>query len=365
MAGDDDTDGNNGSVLFDASVDEGYQFYRIPSLLRVAAAAGTWLLAFCEGRQQRTDHGKVDIVLKRSADDGVTWSQLSVVHGERHATIGNPTPLFDSATLEVVLFFCRENSEILSTRSTDAGISWSLPKTIGWPQPPEWAWLATGPPAALRLASGRYVLPCDGYLRLPGARPGATRFYQASTVFSFVLLSDDRGATWRQGPLLDGGNECQVARPTDRQSQGVVESPPPAPFMHMHIHRPRLSRPRRCVTDHCCSTCAAASCVGCSRTRTTAARHGVTRGPPSRPCPTATAKARRSPSETAASWSPPPRVPPASVCTPTYRPTGGARGATLCRRPAGADLGQPALRRPLISARSCSRLPRASASLGE
>ena len=44
---------NNGSVLFDASVDEGYQFYRIPSLLRVAAAAGTWLLAFCEGRQQR------------------------------------------------------------------------------------------------------------------------------------------------------------------------------------------------------------------------------------------------------------------------------------------------------------------------
>ena len=223
MAGDDDTDGSNGSVLFDASVDEGYQFYRIPSLLRVAAAAGTWLLAFCEGRQQRTDHGKVDIVLKRSADDGVTWSQLSVVHGERHATIGNPTPLFDSAALEVVLFFCRENSEILSTRSTDAGISWSLPKTIGWPQPPEWAWLATGPPAALRLASGRYVLPCDGYLRLPGARPGATRFYQASTVFSFVLLSDDRGATWRQGPLLDGGNECQVARPTDRQSQGVVE----------------------------------------------------------------------------------------------------------------------------------------------
>ena len=91
MAGDDDTDGSNGSVLFDASVDEGYQFYRIPSLLRVAAAAGTWLLAFCEGRQQRTDHGKVDIVLKRSADDGVTWSQLSVVHGERHATIGTPS----------------------------------------------------------------------------------------------------------------------------------------------------------------------------------------------------------------------------------------------------------------------------------
>ena len=170
---------DEGSVLFDASVDEGYQFYRIPSLLRVTAAAGTWLLAFCEGRQQLTDHGKVDIVLKRSADDGATWSQLSVVHGEeRRATIGNPTPLFDPDASEVVLFFCRENSEILSTRSTDAGISWTLPRTIGWSRPPDWDWLAFCLPAALRLASGRYVLPCDGYLRLPGARPGATRFYQ-------------------------------------------------------------------------------------------------------------------------------------------------------------------------------------------
>ena len=150
-------------------------------------------------------------MLKRSADDGATWSQLSVVYAERHATIGNPTPLFDLDALEVVLFFCRENSEILSTRSTDAGISWSVPKTIGWSRPLGWAWVATGPPAALLLASGRFVLPCDGYLRLPEARPGATRFYQATTVFSFVLLSDDRGATWRQGPLLDGGNECQAA----------------------------------------------------------------------------------------------------------------------------------------------------------
>jgi|EP00900_Chrysochromulina_parva_P007862 hypothetical protein len=46
----------------------GYAFYRIPALLRM----GTILLAFAEGRMQRQDHGKVDIVLRRSLDDGTT-----------------------------------------------------------------------------------------------------------------------------------------------------------------------------------------------------------------------------------------------------------------------------------------------------
>ena len=170
-----------------------------------------------------TDHGMVDIVLKKSLDDGATWSPLSVVHSEtgdgRHATIGNPTPLYDDETSEIVLFFCRENAEIFSTRSSDAGSSWSVPKPIGWSRPPEWTWLATGPPAALILPTGRYVLPCDGYL-------GHPRFYQATSIFSFVLISDDRGATWRQGPLLEGGNECQAAR----LRNGTLLYAPPQPM---------------------------------------------------------------------------------------------------------------------------------------
>ena len=95
-----DTDAaeDEGSVLFDASVDEGYQFYRIPSLLRVTAAAGTWLLAFCEGRQQLTDHGKVDIVLKRSADDGegrcvfynMVWTPCgTIAYSKLHLTVSS------------------------------------------------------------------------------------------------------------------------------------------------------------------------------------------------------------------------------------------------------------------------------------
>lgn len=196
--------------LFSAARDAGYTFYRIPALLRLLLPDGTpRLLAFAEGRQQVFDHGRVDIVLKRSVDDGTTWSALSVVHTEstatKAATIGNPTPLWDPSTGKVLLFLCRGNAELLSMFSTDAGSTWSAPEPLGgWSRPPEWTWVAAGPPAALRLRTGRYVLPCDGYL-------GHARFYSATSVFSFVLFSDDRGATWRQSPLLEGGNECQVS----------------------------------------------------------------------------------------------------------------------------------------------------------
>ena len=201
---------HSGMDLFSAARDAGYKFYRIPALLRLLLPDGTpRLLAFAEGRQQIFDHGRVDIVLKRSVDDGATWSALTVVHTESNAThaatIGNPTPLWDPSTGEVLLFLCRGNAELLSMRSADAGSTWSAPEPLsGWSRPPEWTWVAVGPPAALRLRSGRYVLPCDGYL-------GHARFYQATSVFSFVIYSDDRGATWRQGPLLEGGNECQAS----------------------------------------------------------------------------------------------------------------------------------------------------------
>ena len=150
---------HDGITLFRNGLD-GYPFYRIPSLLAINASL---LLAFAEGRGQRTDHGRVDIVLKRSVDGGASWSPLSVVHsaGARGGTIGNPAPLYDD---ELVLFFCHENLEILSMRSSDFGTSWSIPLPISWSRPPSWEWVASGPPAALVTSSGAWVLPCDGLI---------------------------------------------------------------------------------------------------------------------------------------------------------------------------------------------------------
>ena len=56
---------------------DGYHTYRIPAI--VVTKQGT-VLAFCEGRKtSRSDHGDVDLILRRSADGGRTWSPTQLV----------------------------------------------------------------------------------------------------------------------------------------------------------------------------------------------------------------------------------------------------------------------------------------------
>src|SRR6267378_1467064 len=56
---------------------DGYHTYRIPVIVR---AKNGDLLAFAEGRKNSaTDHGDIDIVLKRSSDEGKSWGPLQIV----------------------------------------------------------------------------------------------------------------------------------------------------------------------------------------------------------------------------------------------------------------------------------------------
>lgn len=81
--------------LFVAGRDS-YHTYRIPALIR--SKAGT-LLAFCEGRKDSaSDSGRIDLLLKRSADSGETWSSQQLVWGDGTNVCGNPTPVVDQNT---------------------------------------------------------------------------------------------------------------------------------------------------------------------------------------------------------------------------------------------------------------------------
>src|SRR5690349_9963636 len=125
-----------------ASGRDGYHTYRIPVLSR--ATNGT-LLAFCEGRKDSaSDSGRIDLLLKRSHDNGRTWSPQEVVWSDGANVCGNPAPLVDTTTGTIWLLMnwslisdtekkilegdAREGRRIFVTSSTNNGISWRTPK---------------------------------------------------------------------------------------------------------------------------------------------------------------------------------------------------------------------------------------------
>jgi len=75
---------------------DGYHTYRIPAVIKAANGS---LLAFAEGRKSAGgDSGNIDILLKRSADGGRTWSTAQVVWDDEDNTCGNPCPVLDETT---------------------------------------------------------------------------------------------------------------------------------------------------------------------------------------------------------------------------------------------------------------------------
>src|SRR4051812_3131797 len=79
----------------------GYHTYRIPAI--IATKKGT-LLAFCEGRRgSSSDAGDIDLLLRRSFDQGKTWGPVQMVADMGTDTVGNPAPVVDQKTGEIVM----------------------------------------------------------------------------------------------------------------------------------------------------------------------------------------------------------------------------------------------------------------------
>ncbi|MFA6830855.1 MAG: sialidase family protein [Bacteroidaceae bacterium] len=75
--------------------------YRIPALIQTKK--GT-LLAFAEARKGGlSDTGDISIVVKRSKDNGRTWTDLTTVWSDAGNTCGNPVPIVDRKTGRIFL----------------------------------------------------------------------------------------------------------------------------------------------------------------------------------------------------------------------------------------------------------------------
>lgn len=205
--------------------DGGYHSFRIPAL--IMSTKGT-LLAFAEGRKNNlSDSGNIDLVLKRSLDNGKTWSKLSVLWNDGENTCGNPCPVVDQSTGRIWLPLTwnhgkdhekqikdktsRDTRRVYMSYSDDDGVTWKTPYEITKStKKPEWTWYATGPGNGIQLTrgahKGRLVIPCDHNVTLDGKVVRR----------SHAIYSDDHGKSWLLSqPIGEKTNECAVVELAD------------------------------------------------------------------------------------------------------------------------------------------------------
>lgn len=190
---------------------DGYHSYRIPAIVR--AKDGT-LLAFAEGRKDsRSDSGDIDIVLRRSTDDGKTWGPMQVVADHGKGCVGNPCPVVDEKSGDIVLVTTRQtpgstqrsirsgkkdhNRSYYVQRSSDHGKTFSKPKRIDVTDALKPRWLAGGPNHALQLKRGEHA----GRILVAGNHSTGKEW---DTNVLHVIYSDDGGRTWQLGATCPG-----------------------------------------------------------------------------------------------------------------------------------------------------------------
>jgi sialidase-1 len=199
---------------------EGYNTYRIPAI--IVSNSGD-ILAFAEGRKNsRSDTGDIDILLRRSKDNGKSWEKVQIIWDDNHNTCGNPAPVVDRETGTIFLFSTWNHGDdpehkiidgtsidtrrIFVMASADNGITWSKPKEITKDVKQEsWTWYATGPCQGIQIQNGKYkgrlLIPCD-HIEV-----------ETKKYYSHVIYSDDHGKTWHLGGSspTDMVNECTLA----------------------------------------------------------------------------------------------------------------------------------------------------------
>jgi len=199
--------------------DAGSKHYRIPSI--VTARDGSLVTATDKRWNFPYDlPNHIDVVIRRSTDNGRSWSDPRTIAGEGINTgFGDPALVLNRKNGEIICLFAANKGFFYSTaaapiriyqsKSSDNGVSWSTPQDItpqiygvGSLNPPTQTWqgafVASG--AATQLKSGRLMAAI------------AVRENATGTISNYVIYSDDNAQTWKASVnrATTNGNEAKL-----------------------------------------------------------------------------------------------------------------------------------------------------------
>jgi sialidase-1 len=218
----------SGAALSDALLEKtdlfmacegGYDLYRIPGILSTPSGN---LIVTCEARMESPntaagDWTKMDVLMRRSEDGGVTWSPpvklanppadfplnpMSTVRDwvkPGDITVHNAMGIADHVTQEVHFLYGVEYNRYFYVRSSDDGRTFEEPVDItatfeAFRPDYDWKIIAAGPGHGIQLRTGRLLAPI---WMSTGTGSGAHRPSAVS-----VIYSDDHGKTWQRGALV-------------------------------------------------------------------------------------------------------------------------------------------------------------------
>ncbi len=217
---------------------DGYKSFRIPAIIKLSNHD---LLAFCEGRVNSSgDFGNIDIVMKRSRDNGNSWSAITILANYDSLQAGNPAPVVDRTDPafpqgKIFLFFNTGNNfegevrkglgvrEVWYISSIDNGLTWSKGVNITTqthrPNQPkvntlynfkeDWRSYANTPGHALQITRGLY----KGRIFVSANHSMGAPKNHFEDYYAHAYYSDDHGKTFKltESVNIPGSNESTAA----------------------------------------------------------------------------------------------------------------------------------------------------------
>lgn len=204
-------------LLF-SGADAGAANYRIPAI--TTAKDGSLIVAVDKRINGSGDlPANIDVVIRRSTDNGLTWSNAVTIADLGTAGASDPALVVDKASGKIICLFATDKGLFGSTptdpirirmcTSMDHGVTWSAPVDLtdqlygagcSNPVTKNWyaAWVASG--AAHQLRNGRIVAAVG------------VRQTSVNQIDNFMIYSDDAGVTWQPstGIAEQSGDEAKI-----------------------------------------------------------------------------------------------------------------------------------------------------------